>query len=66
MNKQIADPGLANEGEAAYRWAYNNMPTLSKTIEKSSSRKPLTGRKIGVCLHVTKETSVLILSLIHI
>jgi len=63
MIKQIADPGLADEGEAAYRWAYNNMPTLSKTIEKSISRKPLTGRKIGVCLHVTKETSVLIMGL---
>ncbi|MFN3621555.1 MAG: adenosylhomocysteinase [Nitrososphaerales archaeon] len=63
MPTRIADPSLANKGELSYNWAYNHMPTLTTIIEREASRKPLLGRRVGVCLHVTKETSVLVMGL---
>ncbi len=63
LNSQIADPGLAEEGEKSYRWAYEHMPALTRTIGNIVDQKPLQGRKVGVCLHVTKETSVLVIGL---
>lgn len=39
------------------------MPILSKLLKKYSQTNSLQGLDIGVCLHITKETSVLILSL---
>lgn len=39
------------------------MPILSKLIRKYSQNKLLKGLDLGVCLHITKETSVLILGL---
>jgi adenosylhomocysteinase len=38
------------------------MPTLNKAIE-AQVKSPLRGRRVGVCLHVTKETSVLVMGL---
>ncbi|MFQ6134932.1 MAG: adenosylhomocysteinase, partial [Nitrososphaerales archaeon] len=63
MKGRIADPELAEEGERSYRWAYEHMPTLTRTIMKLVDQKPLKGRTVGVCLHVTKETSVLVTGL---
>jgi adenosylhomocysteinase len=39
------------------------MPTLTAIIEREAPKKPLAGRRVGVCLHVTKETSVLVMGL---
>ncbi|MCP8303909.1 MAG: adenosylhomocysteinase [archaeon] len=63
MQGKIADPSLASEGERSYSWAYKNMPALVKTIESFGDGKPLRGRKVAMCLHVTKETSVLAMGL---
>ncbi|MEM1525220.1 MAG: adenosylhomocysteinase [Nitrososphaerales archaeon] len=63
MQSRIANPSLYPQGEKSYRWAYNNMPTLVRVIEKLSDKKPLKGKCIAACLHVTKETSVLIMGL---
>ncbi|MCP8323906.1 MAG: adenosylhomocysteinase [Candidatus Methylarchaceae archaeon HK02M2] len=63
MHSKIADPTLASEGEKSYSWAYKNMPALVKTIESFGEDDPLRGRIIGMCLHVTKETSVLAMGL---
>lgn len=60
MPSKIADPSLASRGELSYRWAYSHMPTLAAIIEREAPRRPLSGRRVGVCLHVTKETSVLV------
>lgn len=60
---KIADIGLAEEGRKNYEWAYVHMPALVRTIEKLKSKKPLEGMRVGVCLHVTKETSVLVMGL---
>jgi len=61
---KIADPDLAGEGEKDFLWAKNHMVALSRLSEKHGRGKPLKGVSVGVCLHVTKETSVLIDSLV--
>jgi adenosylhomocysteinase len=63
LPSKIADPSLASKGELSYKWAYNHMPTLTAIIEREAPKKPLAGRRVGVCLHVTKETSVLVMGL---
>jgi len=62
---KIADAKLADSGEKNYLWAKNHMSTLNVLSEKYSKRKPLEGITLGVCLHVTKETSVLIDALLR-
>lgn len=57
---RIADPKLADAGERNFLWAKNHMSTLTVLAEKYSKKKPLEGVTMGVCLHVTKETSALI------
>jgi adenosylhomocysteinase len=61
---KIADPDLAVEGEKNFLWARNHMVALTRLSEKYGKGKPLRGVVVGVCLHVTKETSVLIDSLV--
>ena len=60
---QIADPKLSVEGEKSFIWAYEHMPSLTRTIKKLENKKPLKGKKVAVCLHITKETSVLVIGL---
>ncbi len=57
---KIADPGLAGDGERNFLWAKAHMGGLTTLAEKYSKNRPLEGVRLAVCLHVTKETSVLI------
>ncbi len=57
---KVADPKLSREGERNFLWAKAHMGALTTLAEKYAKSKPLEGVKLGVCLHVTKETSVLI------
>ncbi len=59
MKCNIADPKLAPKGETSYEWASSHMPILARTVEKMTKQKPLKGVRVGFCLHITKETSVL-------
>ena len=61
---KIANPKLADEGKKNFVWAKNHMAALDSLARKYSKNKPLEGVTVGVCLHVTKETSVLIDSLV--
>jgi adenosylhomocysteinase len=61
---KIADPSLAKEGEKNFLWAKGHMTALSSIASKYAKARPLKGLTVGVCLHVTKETSVLIDSLL--
>jgi len=63
LKSQIADQELSAEGEKSFIWAYEHMPSLTRTIKKLEDEKPLKGKTIAVCLHVTKETSVLVIGL---
>lgn len=57
---KVKDLGLASEGRKKIEWAESRMPVLMALREKYSKTKPLKGYKIAGCLHVTKETAVLI------
>jgi adenosylhomocysteinase len=61
---KIANPKLADEGRKNFVWAKNHMAALDNLARKNGKNKPLDGVTVGVCLHVTKETSVLIDSLV--
>lgn len=63
MNYDIKDIKLANTGEARIEWAAKEMPVLAQIKEEFSKKKPLAGKKIACCLHVTTETANLMLTL---
>lgn len=46
----------------SYTWARTHMTILEKIKLSNESKKPLSGYKLGFCLHITKETSVLIIT----
>ena len=60
---KITDKKLAEKGRKSYEWARNNMPGLVTTINNTAKNFSFDGTKIAVCLHVTKETSVLAMGL---
>ncbi len=60
MNK-IKDSKLSDRGKLSYEWARSHMKILNETINKLKKNKPLKGITLGFCLHITKETSVLLI-----
>ena len=62
---RLQNPSLAEEGEKNFLWAKNHMVALNGLSEKYAKVKPLRGITVGVCLHVTKETSVLVDALVR-
>ena len=63
-NYKVANEGLAEQGQLKIRWAESRMPVMMALREKYKEEKPLKGMRIAGCLHVTKETAVLIKTLI--
>ncbi len=57
---KVADLKLAGEGKKLIEWAESRMPVLTALREKYSKTKPFKGYRIAGCLHVTKETAVLV------
>ena len=57
---KVADISLADEGARRVDWARARMPVLSRLQDEARETKPLAGMTIAGCLHVTKETAVLI------
>src|SRR5258705_4893825 len=62
-NFKVADLKLADRGRLRIEWAESRMPVLMALREKYKDEKPFRGHKIAGCLHVTKETAVLIRTL---
>ncbi|MGY8745263.1 MAG: adenosylhomocysteinase [Candidatus Poseidoniales archaeon] len=56
----VANLSLADEGALRVDWARSRMPVLAKLKAQAEIDKPLAGMKVAGCLHVTKETAVLI------
>jgi len=56
----VADISLAENGSLRVDWARARMPVLAALKEEALKTKPLAGMKVAGCLHVTKETAVLI------
>jgi len=60
---KIKDIALAEQGALKIRWAESRMPVMMALREKYSREQPLKGMRIAGCLHVTKETAVLVRTL---
>ena len=60
MNYRVKDTSLAFEGKRKIDWAEAHMPVLVSLRKKYEKKKPLKAVRIGGCLHVTKETGVLV------
>ena len=56
----VADINLAESGSLRVDWARARMPVLAALKEEALKTKPLAGMRVAGCLHVTKETAVLI------
>ncbi|HJM66513.1 MAG TPA: adenosylhomocysteinase [Candidatus Thalassarchaeaceae archaeon] len=59
-NYTVANLGLADAGERRVDWARARMPVLARLKAEAEKTKPLDGMIVAGCLHVTKETAVLI------
>ncbi len=57
---KVKDLSLAKQGRKKIDWAESRMPVLAMLREKYKKTKPFKGYKIAGCLHVTKETAVLV------
>lgn len=64
VNHKVADLKLADAGRLRIDWAESRMPVLMHLREQGRKEKPLAGMRIAGCLHVTKETAVLIKTLV--
>jgi adenosylhomocysteinase len=61
---QVKDKSLAIQGHLQIEWASSHMPVLNIIKNRFAKEKPLKGLTLGACLHVTKETAVLVQALI--
>ncbi len=64
MSHKVKDLSLAREGELRIEWAEERMPVLMELRRRYQDKKPLKGFKIGGCMHITKETAVLVRTLV--
>jgi len=63
MSFKVKDVSLAEQGNLLIDWASAHMPVLNQIRERFRRERPLKGVTLGACLHVTKETAVLIQAL---
>ena len=57
---KVRDLDLAARGRMKIDWAESRMPVMMALREEHAARQTLKGMRIAGCLHVTKETAVLI------
>ncbi len=57
MKYDVRSLSLAAEGKRRILWADNDMPVLAQIRERFSKQKPLKGKNVSACLHVTAETA---------
>src|SRR2546423_5961645 len=59
----IKDIRLADEGRRRTEWAERSMPVLRQLKERFTRERPLSGKRLAACLHVTTETANLVVAL---
>src|SRR2546425_9314317 len=59
----IRDIRLADEGRRRTEWAERSMPVLRQLRERFTRERPLAGKRLAACLHVTTETANLMRAL---
>ena len=60
MDHKVKEMSLAGDGKLKIEWAESRMPVLMHLRDKYRKEMPLKGQRIAGCLHVTKETAVLV------
>jgi len=60
---KVKDLMLAEKGSLLVEWASKHMPVLNQIAQRFIKEKPLKGLRVSACLHVTKETAVLVKTL---
>ncbi|NTV90578.1 MAG: adenosylhomocysteinase, partial [Clostridiales bacterium] len=63
VKHDVKDISLAPKGKLRIEWADNQMPVLKMIRERFAKEKPLAGKKLSCCLHVTTETANLMRTL---
>ena len=63
VTHDVADLGLASEGQRLIEWAAQEMPVLRLIRERFEREKPLQGMRMAGCLHITTETANLAITL---
>ncbi|NOY57699.1 MAG: adenosylhomocysteinase [Calditrichaeota bacterium] len=63
MKYDIKNIDLAPGGKKRIDWAEGDMPVLRQVKERFEKEKPLAGKKMSACLHVTAETANLVRTL---
>ena len=63
-NYEVKDIKLAGQGRMNVEFAESHMSALMKIKNRFANERPLEGIRVGLALHVTKETAVLVRTLI--
>lgn len=63
MNQKVKDLKLAEAGRLKLEWAESRMPVLMALRDEHAKKQSFKGARIAGCLHVTKETGVLVRTL---
>jgi adenosylhomocysteinase len=53
----VKNINLALAGKKRIEWADHDMPVLQMVRERFAQEKPLTGKRLSACLHITAETA---------
>jgi adenosylhomocysteinase len=63
---QLKNIELIANGEKSWEWACSRMGIINTLVNEKIEYKPLKGLRLGLSLHVTKETSVLVVAAIKL
>ncbi len=63
MEYDVKDLNLSEKGKLRIEWAERSMPVLRLIKERFEKERPLQGKTLGACLHVTTETANLAITL---
>src|SRR5687767_339748 len=59
----VKDLALADQGRRRTEWAERSMPVLRQIKARFAKERPLDGKRVSACLHVTSETANLAVTL---
>lgn len=63
QEKNVDYQSLVEQGEKKIKWVRAKMPVLNLIAENWSKEKPLKGKRVSACLHVTAKTANLLITL---
>jgi adenosylhomocysteinase len=66
MYFQMKNTELIDSGRKSWEWASLHMGIISAIVKEHINEKPLKGLRLGISLHITKETSVLVMAAIKL